>query len=121
MIMRIATGLLLFAAANVSAESLVDGSIDVGKSKSVTCSACHGAEGNSVNPEWPNIAGQHAQYTHQQLQAFKNGDRSNPLMSSQAMLLSDEDMRNLAVYYESLPGAAAAVADPSPLARGEAL
>ncbi len=119
--MRIATVLLLFAAANVSAESLVDGSIETGKNKSVTCSACHGAEGNSVNPEWPNIAGQHAEYTQQQLQAFKSGDRSNPLMSSQAMLLSDEDMRNLAVYYESLPGAAASVADPTTLARGEAL
>ncbi len=113
--------LALLAASSVSAESLVDGSIDAGKNKSVTCSACHGAEGNSVNPEWPNIAGQHATYTYRQLQAFKNGDRVNPLMSSQAMLLTDEDMRNLAAYYESLPAAAAAVADPGTLARGQSL
>ena len=121
MITRIATILLLLAAGNVLAESLVEGSIDAGKNKSITCSACHGAEGNSVNPMWPNVAGQHAKYTLSQLKAFKQGTRSDPLMSSQAMLLSEDDMQNLAVYFESLPAAANSIADRSTLARGEAL
>lgn len=121
MITRIATILLLLAAGSAAAESLVDGSVDAGKSKSITCSACHGAEGNSVNPLWPNVAGQHAKYTLAQLKAFKTGNRSNPLMTSQAMLLSEEDMRDLAVYFESLPAAVNSVADPSTLANGEAL
>ena len=113
--------LMALAMSPVNAEGLVDGSIEAGKAKAITCAACHGQEGNSVNPLWPNIAGQHAGYVVAQLQAFKSGDRVNALMSSQAMMLTDEDMRNLAVYYESLPAPAAAVADPKTVAKGEAL
>ncbi len=116
----------LFALASLAAfpaqaESLVDGSAEAGKAKAITCVACHGAEGNSANALWPNIAGQHAAYTQQQLKAFKDGTRKDPLMTSQAMMLSDQDMADLAVYFESLPGAAQAVADASLVARGEAL
>jgi cytochrome c553 len=112
---------ILFMATQAQAESLIDGSIDAGTSKSITCTACHGAEGNSVNPLWPNIAGQSANYLLTQMAAFKNGTRSDPLMTPQAMLLSDEDMRDVAVYFESLPGAAMAVADTSRLDKGTAL
>ena len=103
------------------AESLVDGSVDAGKTKSITCTACHGAEGNSVNPVWPNIAGQNAPYIVTQLHAFKTGTRKDPLMAPQAMLLSDQDILDLAVYFESLPGAVQSVADPSKVDKGEAL
>ena len=113
-------GLALVANA-ASADSLVDGSAEDGKAKSLTCSACHGPEGISANPMWPNIAGQNAPYLVQQLQAFKSGSRVDPLMSSQAMLLSEEDMADLAVYFESLPAATQVVADPSLISRGEAL
>ena len=111
----------MLAATQIQAESLVDGSADAGKGKALTCTACHGAAGNSANPLWPNIAGQHAKYVETQLHAFKSGERVNALMSSQAMMLSDEDMANLAVYFESLAGAVQAVADPALLARGESL
>ena len=111
----------LSATAPAAAESLVDGDIDAGKTKAVTCAACHGADGNSMTPLWPNIAGQSAKYIEEQLMAFKTGLRQNALMSSQAMLLSETDMADLAVYYESLPAAAQAIADPDLLARGEAL
>lgn len=116
----------LFALASLAAfpaqaESLVDGSAEAGKAKAITCVACHGAEGNSANALWPNIAGQHAAYTEAQLKAFKDGTRKDPLMTSQALMLSDQDMADLAVYFESLPGAAQAVADVSLVARGEAL
>ena len=109
------------AAPTIQAESLIDGSIEAGKTRALTCAACHGTEGNSSNPMWPNIAGQNAPYILAQLQAFKNGSRNDPLMSSQAMMLSDEDMANLAVYFESLPAAAQAIADADLLSRGEAL
>lgn len=105
----------------VRAESLVTGDADAGKAKSVTCSACHGASGNSMSPLWPNIAGLSAKYTVAQLRAFKDGKRADPLMTSQALLLSDEDMLDLAVYFESLPAAAQAVADPALISRAEAL
>jgi cytochrome c553 len=112
------------------ADGLVDGSADEGKTKSVTCGACHGADGNSVNPLWPSIAGQHSTYIVDQLQAFK-GDAANdrqpsrldPLMQSQMLMLSDTDMRNLAVYYSEMKTATKTVADPTPavLNRGRRL
>ena len=105
--------------ASALAESLVEGDAAAGEAKSVTCAACHGQDGNSVNPVWPSIAGQHAKYTMEQLQAFKNGSRSEPLMLGQVMMLSDEDMANLAVYYEGKAAAAKSVSDPSVVDRGE--
>jgi len=70
---------------------------------------------------WPNIAGQNASYLQAQLMSFKDGSRMDPLMSSQAMMLSEEDIADLAVYFESLPAAAQSVADASTVDRGEAL
>jgi len=119
---------MLLTAFQVRAESLVAGSVEAGKAKSITCTACHGAAGNSVNPLWPNIAGQSASYVAAQLTAFKDGardpenaTRSDPLMTPQSMMLSEEDIRDLAVYFESLPAAAMAVADPDKVDKGEAL
>ena len=112
---------LALLANQVQAESLVEGSAENGKAKSLTCTACHGPEGNSSNALWPNIAGQNAPYLLSQLKAFKDGTRQNALMSSQAMMLSDEDMADLSVYYESLPAAAQSVKDPASVSRGEAL
>ena len=112
---------MTLAAFQVNAESLVDGSAEAGKTKSVTCAACHGAAGISANPLWPNIAGQGAPYIAAQLNAFKGGDRKDPLMTSQAMMLSDQDMADLAVYFESLAAPAQAVADADLVSKGEAL
>jgi len=112
---------LALATTQIQAESLVDGSADAGKARALTCTACHGAEGNSASPLWPNIAGQNAPYLLAQMKAFKDGSRVDPLMSSQAMILTDEDMANLAVYFEGLPAAAQSIADEGLLDRGEAL
>lgn len=103
------------------ADGLMEGDAEAGKAKSITCGACHGADGNSVNPVWPSLAGQHPTYIVEQLQAFKSGSRSEPLMLGQVMTLSDEDMRNLAVYYSGMPAAAKAVADPATVDRGQRL
>ena len=121
-----ALSLLLIASAS-AAESLIEGDAEAGKARAITCNACHGESGNSASPMWPNLAGQGAPYLVDQLQAFKNDKRKDPLMSSQAIALSDADMANLAVYFENLPGAAqtiGAVSDMSVaevLSRGEAL
>jgi cytochrome c553 len=101
------------------ADGLVEGDADAGKAKSITCAACHGADGNSVNPVWPSIAGQHATYLVEQLQAFKSGTRSEPLMLGQVMMLNDDDMKNLAVYYSGMAAAAKSVSDESVVDRGE--
>ena len=94
-----------------------------GKEKAAVCAACHGANGNSVNPQWPNLAGQHAGYTAKQLHNFKNKDesgRNNAVMYGQAVNLSDQDMADLAAYYATLDRATG-VADPELVAHGEQL
>jgi len=116
-----ALGLCFLIAGSALADGLVEGDAEKGKDKAVTCGACHGGDGNSVNPVWPSLAGQHATYFVEQLQAFKDGTRNEPLMLGQVMMLSDEDMRNLAVYYADMPAAAKSVADPATVDRGQRL
>ena len=72
-----------------------------GKEKSTACAACHGVDGNSVNPVWPKLAGQHEEYIVKQLMDFKSGARENAQMSPIAAGLSDEDIRDLAAYFNS--------------------
>lgn len=77
------------------------GDIEAGKQKSAPCAACHGADGNSVNPAWPNLAAQGEKYLTDQLRLFKDKIRVNTLMNPQAMNLSEQDMLDLAAYYSS--------------------
>ncbi|WP_018954683.1 c-type cytochrome [Thioalkalivibrio sulfidiphilus] len=72
-----------------------------GKGLSASCAACHGADGNSVNPEWPKLAGQGEAYLFKQLVDYKEGRRQNVLMAGQVANLSTQDMRDLAAFYAS--------------------
>ncbi|MCS3902053.1 cytochrome c553 [Methylohalomonas lacus] len=85
----------------VTAETAVNGDPDAGKKKAQSCAACHGADGNSSNADWPKIAGQQADYIVTQLQAYKSGARENPQMSPMAQDLSEQDMHDLAAYFSS--------------------
>lgn len=85
----------------LSTSTLAAGDAAAGKAKAAVCSACHGADGNSTNPLWPKLAGQHADYLVKQLKAFKSGERKDPSMGPMATPLSDADMANLAAYYAS--------------------
>lgn len=76
--------------------------VEAGKSKSSTCTACHGPAGISNNDVWPNLAGQKKGYLVKSLKAFREGKRKDPMMSPMAKPLSDEDIENLAAYYSSL-------------------
>lgn len=111
----------LLVATHSWADGLVNGSAKAGKDKAVSCGACHGADGNSVNPTWPSLAGQSATYIVDQLKAFKKGSRSNVLMNAQVLSLSDEDMADVAVYFSEQPAAPRAVADASLVDKGQAL
>ena len=75
--------------------------VEAGKAKSAVCAGCHGADGNSSNPAWPSLAGQHASYTYKQLMDFKAGRRVNAQMAGMVAILNEEDMKNLAAFYES--------------------
>jgi cytochrome c553 len=81
------------------------GDAAAGKAKSAVCAACHGADGISVAPIYPNLKGQQEAYIVSSLKAYKAGQRQggmSAIMSPQAMALSDVDMENLAAFYASL-------------------
>jgi len=91
----------LLSCAALSVSSFAAGDAEAGKARAAVCMACHGMDGNSVNPEWPSLAGQHEDYIVAQLTAFQEGARENVLMSPMSMGLTDTDKANLAAYYSS--------------------
>ena len=79
------------------------GNAKVGKQiAELRCKPCHGINGISVAPTWPNLAGQKVQYLLAQLQNFKSGARQNPTMQGIVAPLTEEDMNNAAAYFSSL-------------------
>jgi cytochrome c553 len=108
------------AALGMNDTALAEGSVEAGQQKSAVCMACHGPDGNSLNPEWPNLAGQHASFIVAQLQAFKSGERQNPLMSPMAVGLTEQDMLDLAAFYAA-QAPAALEADPALVEAGRKL
>jgi cytochrome c553 len=97
-----------------------DGDAARGTAKAAVCSACHGPNGNSTNADWPRLAGQSAVYIVEQLRLFRSGVRNNPVMKPLASSLSDQDIDDLAVYYEAQTPAGLE-ADPSYWQAGESL
>lgn len=97
-ILAVVSALTLAAISNVAAADHAA----LGKEKSVTCQGCHGADGISAVPTYPNLAGQKEAYLVKQMKAFKDGTRSDPTMNAMAAPLSDEDIAHLAAYYASL-------------------
>lgn len=77
------------------------GDAAAGKARSAPCAGCHNPDGNSVNPIWPKLAGQHPKYIEKQLHDFKANQRTDPLMNAQAAPLTDSDIENLAAYFSS--------------------
>ena len=72
--------------------------------KAAACTACHGQNGISVNAAWPTLAGQHEEYLEYALTQYRNGGRTDPVMTAQAALLAEEDIPLLARYFASLEG-----------------
>jgi len=107
---------LLLSTVTLSAQAA--GDPDAGKTKSASCAACHGPDGNSVNPEWPKLAGQHEDYLVKQLSYFKHGERDNATMSGMAAGLTDEDRIDLAAFYASQKATIGA-ADPKLVELGQ--
>jgi len=91
---------VFYLAGGVS-QAIAAGDAAAGKAASAACAGCHMADGNSVNPDWPKLAGQGVPYLTKQLHDFKDGDRKNATMAPMAMGLSDQDINNLAAYFSS--------------------
>ena len=104
----------------IVSNSAFPASVEAGAAKAVVCQACHGANGNSANPEWPSLAGIGADYIAEQLKNFKEGKRPNPVMMPNAMTLTDDDMANLGAYFDSLTNTGLE-ADPSYWQAGQKL
>jgi len=66
------------------------------------CAGCHGPEGISTNPLWPNLAGQKEQYLVKAMKDYREGSRSDPTMAPLAQTLSDKEIEDLAAYYSRL-------------------
>ncbi len=97
----------LVAIAALSIATLASaGDIEAGKKKAgEVCAACHGPDGNKpLMPDYPILAGQHADYLAATLKKYKNGKRTNPIMMGMAATLSDEDIRNVAAYFAAQKG-----------------
>ncbi len=77
------------------------GDADAGKAKSVTCGACHGADGNSMASAFPKIAGQGERYLIKQITDIRDGNRQVPEMTAFVAGLSDVDIADLAAYFNS--------------------
>ena len=95
-------GPLVMLATSLFATSSFAADIAAGKAKSATCAACHGANGISAIPMYPNLAGQKELYLVKQLKAFRDGTRKDPVMAPMAAPLSDADIANLSAYFASL-------------------
>lgn len=89
--------LFLFTGTAVSAADL-----KAGRNHAAPCTSCHGYKGVTANEEWPNLAGQKPGYLAKQLRAYRDGKRVDPLMSPMAAGLTDEDIDNIAAYFNSL-------------------
>jgi cytochrome c553 len=95
---KIAISLMLAAGLVATAQA---GDVEKGKQLSASCAACHGADGNSVAPTFPKLAGLGERYIVKQLSDFKSGARNNPIMLGMAAGLNEEQMADLGAYFSA--------------------
>lgn len=77
------------------------GDPEAGAEKAKTCTSCHGKEGVAVSDQYPNLAGQHADYLVQALHEYQTGQRKSAIMKQFASGLSDQDIEDIAAYFAS--------------------
>ena len=109
------------ALAFISTNTLAAGDAAKGKTKSVTCIACHGADGNSMVPNFPKLAGQGENYLFKQLEDFKSGKRQDGLMAGIVAGLSVQDMSDLSAYFSQQTIAQSVANKTANIAMGEKL
>lgn len=118
--MRLVPGMVAVLAALASVSPAVAQNAEAGAQKAQVCVACHGPGGSSTQGRYPSLAGQTARYLYLQLRDFKEGRRTDSLMTPMAQNLTKEDMLDLAAYFaaqelEPTPFEA----DPAKVARGQ--
>lgn len=90
--------------------AIAAGNINTGKAlaEKYACATCHGKDyASPIDPSYPKLAGQHRDYLEHALTAYKRGDaangRNNAIMTGQVKPLSNQDIKDLAAYFHSLP------------------
>lgn len=114
----------VYAAEKNIAGSMRDGEGDpvAGKEKAEMCGGCHGAEGMSIDPAFPHLAGQYAGYIYKQTLDFQMGNRGDDTMSAMASMVSDsQDLKDISAYYASLKMMKGAPGDAKLAKKGEKL
>lgn len=97
--LRLIIGLIgCFCITNVA---LAEGDPGRGKTLTAVCAACHGADGNSLVGSFPSLAGQGAKYLIKQMMDIKSGARPVVLMTGQLDNMSEQDMRDIAIFFEA--------------------
>ena len=94
--------LLVIALFTMETAWAADGDPKAGKEKSAMCQGCHGEEGISAAPNFPNLAGQFQKYIERQVLSFQDGKRSDPTMSAMAASVTEiQDLKDIAAYFAS--------------------
>lgn len=95
--------LVLCLLISISANTYVYASGDpsAGQEKSASCQGCHGPDGNSFSPDWPNLASQNTAYLSKQIRDFQSGDRKDPTMSAMVGGLDQGDINDIAAYFST--------------------
>lgn len=112
----------LFATSVMADEAKGPAKPDLAKGETISksvCAACHTADGSRGIPTNPILQGQHADYLVKQLTEFKAGKRDNAVMKPMASTLSEDDMRNVAAFYESKAAKAGQSKNKATVALGE--
>ncbi len=94
--------LLVFGQSLSAAETatpVIKGSAEAGATKAITCTACHGPNGNSANPEWPRLAGQNAAYLREQIHAIQANKRPVLVMAGLVTALTPQDIADISAYF----------------------
>ena len=108
---------LLMAWTQVASAQIV-GDAERGKELTATCTACHGADGNSPAPAFPKLAGLGEKYLLKQMQDIRDGARPVPTMVGQVDGKSDQELADMAAFYASQPRSGGQ-ADPALVPLGE--
>lgn len=94
--------LLLLITAPVALQA--KGNAAAGQEKAKVCEACHGLTGESVDPTYPNLAGQYKSYLKQALSDYRSGSRTNAIMAGFAKTLSNQDIEDLSAWFSEQEG-----------------
>ena len=104
--MRGLIAVIALSAVAVGAGNVAAANLDAGKKFATDiCVACHGLDGNSPNPDYPKIGGQHPDYLAKALRDYQSGARNNAIMKGFATMLKEGDIEDVAAYYAKQPQA----------------